>query len=487
MISPASYPPDPSSPDIEEANPSGPDIPVGPPRPGPVNDPVTVDESSVTTLALQAAPDPAALTIFRNTALRGDVNARFNTEVNDPSGASDGTLVLVTGNSHALFSNDAGKTFSYIDPTTLFPNDDTNKLCCDQVVIYAPQVGRFFWVLQYNPVNGVNLMRLATAKGADLAAKGPTAAGVWSYYDLTSGLLNLGPRWMDFPDLAIGNNHLYISTNLIDDKAPDNKCVGSVFIRYPLADLGGPAVRDWSVELGFVTARAVQNSGDSGYWAAHSTSSEIQLWRQPENSMRLYQRKVEIPSWPNTFGDFDSITPAPRTNWLSFLKELRSVGYGITGSTRSDNKLWLAWTAAKGSVLSQDSPPQTIQIPQPHIQAVGLLVGSYRLSNRIVLYNRNYAYAYPALATNADGDIGISLAYGGNTVQPNHAVGFLSAPGVPLKKTTSSTGASTRWGDFMSIRPEPNSGVFSAAGHGWLGSPDPHYIRFGHAADAPPL
>jgi hypothetical protein len=147
--------------------------------------------------------------------------------------------------------------------------------------------------------------------------------------------------------------------------------------------------------------------------------------------------------------------------------------------------LWFAWTAAKGDILSQDSPPKTVPIPQPHIEAIALIVGSFRLSNRIVLYSPNYAYAYPALATNDDGEVGISFAYGGNTVQPNHAVGFLSPSGVTLTKTTTSTGASTRWGDFMSIRPEPNSNVFSAAGHGWLASPDPHYVRFGRAANTP--
>jgi len=210
----------------------------------------------------------------------------------------------------------------------------------------------------------------------------------------------------------------------------------------------------------------------------------MHLWEEKETSTSVSQRELAVPQWPNNQADYQSITPAPdKTNWLADIKG--PTRGAITGGTRSDNLLWFAWTAAKGNYTTTDSPPQIINISQPHIRVAVFNFASYRLAKHIVLWNRNYAQAYPALATNGDGEIGISYAYGGTSKMPDHAVGFLSGV-VSLKKTTASNTGAMRWGDYMSIRPQPGTNLFTAAGHGQTGVfPDPHYVLFGRASDAP--
>src|SRR6516165_10267362 len=45
-------------------------------------------------------------------------------------------------NNRAAFSTDGGSTFKILDPTTIFTNDAVG-FCCDQIIQYAPSIGRF--------------------------------------------------------------------------------------------------------------------------------------------------------------------------------------------------------------------------------------------------------------------------------------------------------------------------------------------------------
>src|SRR5206468_829161 len=66
----------------------------------------------------------------------------------EPSEASAGRVVWYTGNNSVAFSVDSGATFTKVDPRLMFPEGDT-PFCCDQVVLYAPQINRFIWFMQY--------------------------------------------------------------------------------------------------------------------------------------------------------------------------------------------------------------------------------------------------------------------------------------------------------------------------------------------------
>ncbi len=72
--------------------------------------------------------------------------------------AENGRTIMMTGNVWMALSEDSGATFSNINPTTIFPQDD-GGLCCDQVVEYVPQIDMFVWLLQYS--GRPNRLRLA--------------------------------------------------------------------------------------------------------------------------------------------------------------------------------------------------------------------------------------------------------------------------------------------------------------------------------------
>src|SRR5260370_39869168 len=81
--------------------------------------------------------------------------------------------------------------------------------CCDQVVNYVPPpVDTFVWLLQYGPRSGDNIQRLAFAKTDDVKA------GRWRTFDITTQALGAQGAFLDFPDLAVGANFLYMTTNI---------------------------------------------------------------------------------------------------------------------------------------------------------------------------------------------------------------------------------------------------------------------------------
>jgi hypothetical protein len=107
----------------------------------------------------------------------------------------------------------------------MFKQDD-GGVCCDQVIHYAPTIDRFIWLMQYsrakdkagNPT-GPNRLRIAVASPQGIINNVKTACG--APFDLTSATFGLGNNWMDYPDLAVGNNFLQVSFDVWrDDTTP---------------------------------------------------------------------------------------------------------------------------------------------------------------------------------------------------------------------------------------------------------------------------
>jgi hypothetical protein len=101
----------------------------------------------------------------------------------------------------------------------------------------VPSIDRFIWLMQFcgsaaatpggSCLNGVNRLRIAAASPADITN---SAGTTWTYWDLTSAGLNLGNRAMDYPDLAVGTNSLYVSADSVGSG-------GLVVVRIPLSEI----------------------------------------------------------------------------------------------------------------------------------------------------------------------------------------------------------------------------------------------------------
>jgi hypothetical protein len=410
----------------------------------------------------------------------------------DPSGASSGNVVLTTGNTYASLSTDGGDTFTLLDPTTIFPSGPTkdaagnlldNGLCCDQVIQYAPSIDRFIWLMQFcgsgaTCLQGNNRIRIAAASPQDILNSAGTA---WTYWDLLSSTFG---GTMDYPDMSVGNNFLYVSFDIVG--------TGLQVVRIPLQEIHAVTINfnytkasDSSVAYG---SHITQNTGDTVFWAGHNNNSQLRVFSWPENSGSYSWRNVDIQSWLSS--DYSSLAP-DGTNWLAFNfpEEQGQPAAGIVGATRRQfwglvppaapppaGEIWFAWTAGRGGGF-----------PHPYVRIVRLKDMDFSAVHEDQIWNSDNAYAYPCLATNAVGEVGISVAWGGNKkYYPNHGVGIFGDFVIWI--TATSDAAINRYGDYLTVRRHfPNTNLFSAEGYAVLKNKppltgtrfDPHYILFG--------
>jgi len=392
--------------------------------------------------------------------------------VGEPSCSINGDVVFYTGNWYAAVSVDGGKTFKFIDPNNMAQANDPEGVtfCCDQVVNYVPPpVDTFVWLLQYGPRSGDNIQRLAFAKTDDVKA------GRWRTFDITTQALGAQGAFLDFPDLAVGANFLYMTTNIFPST---NGGAGTAVVRIPLDSIaaGNPTAEKF-VSMELFSFRVAQNCRDTAYFAAHRDTSTLAVFSWPENQAQPVPKDVEVARWIGTNGYF-SRTPDGR-RWLD------RADPRLTGATLAGNELWFAWGVDANSNHR----------PQPFAQMARLNSADLSLIENVNLFDSDSAICYAGLATNANNEVGVSYMIGG-AVFPSHVVGIMSNDRKSLVAGTGDRGplpsqdGSGEWGDFLTARPVfPARQLFAGAGYTLLGQQDriqdatPRFVIFGRAAD----
>jgi hypothetical protein len=406
--------------------------------------------------AMAMPPPPTPVDIFTNTDFGSVLGNDRDGE--EDSEASAGNVVFFTGNWFAAYSSDGGATFRYIDPTTVFPGAD-GGFCCDQAVIYMPQIDRFAWLIQYNTnTSGENRYRLAIASPSDVTKAAGTA---WTYYDLTSAMFGLTKEWMDFPELAVGKNSLYIAANIFGTPTDAQHIVMRIPVSALAAGGGSGDYFIWKENNNSNFALA-QNSPSrlpetTQFWTAHNSTSQIRVFSWAEGSASPTHKDLDIGSWP--FADHSSLTP-DGVDWLRGLQtNMRAANDG--------NNLWLAFPVGRDDPeFVKDTKPPVV-IPQPHIKVVRISLASMTVVEEQYIWDSAAAYSFPTLAANSSRQIGIACAWGGNPYYANVAVGVLNSPsGEPfapylISVATSSIGEPW-WGDYINVREHyPDTGRFS--------------------------
>jgi hypothetical protein len=318
--------------------------------------------------------------IVLNTPLTQPAQNRTASNVGEPSVSVNGDVVFYSGNWYAAVSTDGGNTFKFIDPNTMAQPDDPPGVtfCCDQVVNYMPSIDTFMWLMQYGPSSGDNIQRLAFAKTDDVKA------GRWHIFDITTQMLQIPKFFMDFPDLAVGANFIYMTTNCF---GPDGKTVGSAVVRIPLSSIaqGNPTVENF-VSMDLFAFRVAQNCSETAYFAAHKDTSTLALFSWAENKAAPSSQEVGVARWIGTNG-YISRTPDGR-RWLD------RADPRITGATLAGNELWLAWGVDANSNHR----------PQPFVQMARISSGDLSLIENVNLFDTDSAICYAGLATNADNE-----------------------------------------------------------------------------------
>lgn len=432
---------------------------------------------------LEAITDSASrrIQIFRDTPLTAAADAVATAAVCEPSVAMNDRVVIHAGSTYAAISSDSGRTFSYLDPITVFKGQTPPALQCssDQVVNYIPQKDTFVWVLHYGPAipprRPGNFERLA------LATTGEVPQGRWRVFDITAEGLGVSRLYLDFPDVTVGRNFVYLTIDLYSGDPPSEPA-GAALIRIPIDQIDKEEIeaeRALIFDEEVQSYRCAQNIDDTAYFAAHQSDSAMRIFEWSETGPGPVKKLAAVSTWKGIQKDepYSSICK-DGNDWL------HRIDPRITGATKRGNELWFAWTVDKDTAG-----------PHPCIQIAVVDADTYEAKNFHVKDPQS-ATAYPALATNAIGDVGITYFIGGGPRNPSHVVGLLAdgrVEGVLIsegERGPDNNDPGSGWGDCICIRPAfPDRRKFAATGYTMLGAPrdpgrpnqdsTPRFVLFG--------
>lgn len=425
----------------------------------------TVPLAALMTRGVAPMTPSDTITLVKNVQINDVASHDTASHVCEPSAAKNGDVIFYTGNWFAALSINGGTTFKFVDPFTTFPNPPGMGFCCDQVVHYIKSIDMFIWLLQYTKdSSGKNIQRIAYATTARVKT------GNWRFFDITPASLGLGTGiWLDFPDLADGQNMLYMTTNCF----AGNSWTASAVARIKLSSFtSGTLSASRSVSMTHPSLRVAQNCGTTAYFVSHNSTSSLRVFTWKETSAAPTSNDLTVASWSTV--PYKSITPDGR-NWLQRADSRH------TGATRAGNELWFAWGSPKGGVN---------QRPNPFVQIARINLTNMTLIENINLWDPNSAILYAGLSTNANDEVGASYAIGGGARFPTHVVGILTGTRRQATTFTGTRGpADNKWGDYLTVRRNyPKEKLFCATGYSLqsgAGSSDatPNFTVFGRSGD----
>jgi hypothetical protein len=499
-----------------------PPLPISPQRPrhggrGPVT-PGEVDETAPTAppgaSGRRALPAPGLPPSLRSPFALSDPVAVFtrtelpdpgagNGDPLDPSVATAGKVVIVTGNLYYAFSKDAGKTFKYLNPVTdIYKTDNPDGgACCDQVVHYDAATNRFYWLLQYwctvqtdcKKRPGTNRIRIAEASPERLASTGGRG---WTYYDFLSTDFEPAGNWIDFPDMAVGQSFLYVTINC-PSCSTKTTSGAAIWMRLRKDQLAAGGSLDWPfiATNGDYIYKPVQNTRRTGYVVRRSGTAELEVKRWPDSATSARSDKVAIGSVPTQ----DCRSPAP--DGRDFLTFQGCAGFSssiggaaMAGGGSKPGNIWVAWTSGERGEGTKDKNGNdlldgTKTFPRPHIELAVLDPNSLDLLDQPAIWNPDYAFAYPYLAGGPSGEVALTYMAGNGKQYPGWGVGLLTGNRSIARVATGTVGAG-RMGDYLAVRPAwPSKKLWAATGNVRTttgSSYDPYYAVFGRKGDAPP-
>ena len=413
---------------------------------------------------------PGDFRLFLNRDLTDAETGRQTSTVGEPAVANTGQQILLTGNWFASRSMNNGQTWELLDPDRLF-EPAPGGFFCDQLALYDASRDLMLWYLQYSvPENAnTNTIRLAVNRGGTLGDRD------WYWWDFQPRSLNAGwtDVWFDYPDMALSDNFLYVTTNVY--RHPGDEWTRSVVFKFPLDALqaGHGLPHTFWTSTGYGPLRLTRGARDKMYFASHHTLAEVRVWTWPEDSNNLSAVNVPVSLW--NAGDYFAAGPDGH-NWLA----------------RADPRITGAWAAegVLGFMWSANSRPDR---PNPYVQVARINEETKALINEPDIWSPNAAYAYPDAYPNDRGHVGIALFRSTPTIHPSHLVGILDdlSPTWDLQATRDGTNGPIdgKWGDYVTCRRHsPDGFTWIASGFTLQGGTarsniEPRVVHFGRRRD----
>jgi hypothetical protein len=410
----------------------------------------------------------ASTNVLKNIGLDDNATGRQTFNDDEPTAASSGDEIFVTGNVYASRSSDGGSTWSFVNPFTTFPATE-GGFCCDQVVVHERSRDLWVWLLQYKTgPTRTNIARLAVASGKPQG---------WVFFDFAPS--GVDQEWatdtmFDYPHMATSDNHLYFSFNVF--KLNPEQLVAAVVFKIALDGLANKDLTG-AVEVfresRFGSLCLTGGATTDMFFGSHHGVGPLHVFRWPDAAGSAISDFDAMPSAWNGRGGFRA--PGPRGEWLDKL----------------DSRITGAWTVGDEAGFLWSAQPRTGR-PQPYVKGVVVDTNTRTVVAEPDIFSGDFAWAYPATYPNARGQVGLSIAFGGGAFNPSHAVGFLDGHqwAVPFVQTKAGTDAPTNqvWGDYLSVaphNPDDESWVasgFTLQGGNALEDLEPRYVEFAPGA-----
>jgi hypothetical protein len=385
----------------------------------------------------------------------------------EPSQASAGRVVWYTGNTGAAFSLDHGRTFKEVKPAEMFPGGE-HPFCCDQVVLYSPRINRFIWLMQYwcprpdlgcEEAGSTNIDRLAVASPHDIIENRRHPEGAWTSWVVTPRDVHHRSAMLDYPDLGLGAHSLYLSSNVFGRNG-----VFGLVGRIKLAELrrAGVLHLDYAVSSRTFSPKVVQGVGRRGLFASHATDRRLLTLAWDEGSPLLFPHRTSHAR--SVSFDYASITGPEgfEVDWNERTDDR------LTGATLRGDQIWVAWSEGRSSCTARcdGRHPVMEQVwPQPHVHVVAVDARSFDLVDERFIHNPDFAIAYPTLATDGNGQVGLSFSFGGGTAgNVSPAAGYLTDD-EGFRQIAGSPTAGDQ-GDYFSLQPDwPDRSRLTGSGY----------------------
>jgi len=454
--------------------------PPGPPLPegkGPSLAPKAVPETEPDRPGKALAPmdgPPGAPNDFRY--FRTSQQAPYSTgtsTISETHAGTAGPVVFYAGNWFASHSTDDGATWTFVNPYNQFTSLD-GGFCCDQTVIYDRTRDVIIWQLQYS-------FSATTQRGSwrtAFARANSVASGGWCTYDWNPGSFGLGANlWLDYPSVAVSDNFVWYTLNVYNNA---NAWQRTLIFRIPLQEASN--CQGFTYNFFVVSDRfnftPTQGATTTMYWASHTSTSEMRVYRWAENSGTIFWDDRTISTWPR---NLPMQCPGPDgLNWC--------------GRGPNDGRIQTAWVAGGVIGFMWNASQQGTTRPFPYVHVTRFRESDRALLSEPIIWHTGHAWAFPAVGVNARGHLGGSIFWGGGTANPNNNIFIVDdvSGGPPPWENyflAGSAQGATSWGDWYSGRRHGRYGnTWTATGQARTstGAVNSTYAWFGRERDTPP-
>ncbi len=399
----------------------------------------------------------ASVQIVNSIGLPDSGTSTQTSTICEPTAASDGKDLFVTGNWFASVSRDAGGTWTLVDPFSALPKV-AGGFCCDQIVLFDPSRRIWIWILQYARNGGSNVFRIAVSKSGNLRT--------WHWWDFSPRGVNSNwtEAWFDYPDAALSSNHLFVTFNVFN--AAD-QWLRAVAFKFPLDNLAsgaGLGYRYWDTTTNG-SLRLTQGATSTMFFASHNGTNPLRVFRWPDGPGGISSFTVNTAAW--SASSYTGPTPTG-VNWLDRLDSR------ITGAWVVGTRAGFLWTAASSNGR-----------PRPYVKAAVVDTASGALVEQPDLWHSKLALAYPAACPNTKGVVGVSLAYASAAVHTSHLVGIQDGGTwrLAVGRSGTDTAPDGRWGDYCTCHRHSSELEWVASGYTLQGGTDrrniePQYVQF---------